>query len=362
MAYEETRKVDLTPYAGPAGGQGSLKSVAEILTREHSLLTSGTLMMRQNKTHGFMCVSCAWAKPGKPHLFEYCENGAKATAWELTTKTVPDDLFAKHTVSELRAWPDYNLEEVGRLTRPMRYDSASDRYVPCDWDEAFRAIGTELQAMDPEKVVLYSSGRTSLEASYMYALFGRLYGTNNFPDSSNMCHESTSVALPESIGVPVGTVALDDFDHTDCIFFFGQNVGSNAPRMLHQLQDARSRGAEIITFNPLLERGLERFANPQSPIELIQNKGTVISTQYHQVRAGGDISAMFGICKVVIAAHDTAKKAGTQSPLDEAFLAEHTSDFEAFAQAARGYSWPRWRRPRRPTCGPRQRSASTAWA
>ncbi|WP_158810715.1 FdhF/YdeP family oxidoreductase [Beijerinckia sp. L45] len=339
MSYKETRTVDLTPYSGPAGGQGSLKSVAEILTREHSLLTSGTLMMRQNKTHGFMCVSCAWAKPGKPHLFEYCENGAKATAWELTTKTVPDDLFATHTVSELRTWPDYNLEEVGRLTRPMRYDRASDKYVPCDWNEAFQAIGAALKAMDPEKVVLYSSGRTSLEASYMYGLFGRLYGTNNFPDSSNMCHESTSVALPESIGVPVGTVALDDFDHTDCIFFFGQNVGSNAPRMLHQLQDARSRGAEIITFNPLLERGLERFANPQSPTELIQNKGTVISTQYHQVRAGGDISAMFGICKAVIAAHDVAKKAGTRSPLDEAFLAEHTSDFEKFAKAARDYTW-----------------------
>ncbi len=336
---QETRPVDLTPYAGPAGGQGSLKSVAEILAREHTLVTSGTLMLRQNKTHGFMCVSCAWAKPGKPHTFEYCENGAKATAWELTTKTVPDELFASTTVSELKTWSDYKLEEVGRLTRPMRYEAASDKYVPCDWDEAYREIGAELKTMDPEKVVLYSSGRTSLEASYMYGLFGRLYGTNNFPDSSNMCHESTSVALPESIGSPVGTVVLDDFEHTDCIFFFGQNVGSNAPRMLHQLQEARQRGTEIITFNPLRERGLERFANPQAPLELLLNKGDIISTQYHQVRAGGDIAAIYGMCKVLIETADRAKAEGKPSPLDEAFLAEHTSGFEAFAQAARDYSW-----------------------
>ena len=168
---------------------------------------------------------------------------------------------------------DYRLEEAGRLTRPMRYDRASDKYVPVEWAEALTAIGADLKAMNPEKVVLYSSGRTSLEASYMYGLFGRIYGTNNFPDSSNMCHESTSVALPESIGVPVGTVTLDDFEHTDCIFFFGQNVGSNAPRMLHQLAEARERDAEIITFNPLRERGLERFANPQNPIETPARQG-----------------------------------------------------------------------------------------
>ena len=173
----------------------------------------------------------------------------------------------------------------------------------------------------------------------MYALFGRLYGTNNFPDSSNMCHESTSVALPESIGAPVGTVVLEDFEHTDCIFFFGQNVGSNAPRMLHQLQEARRRGIDIITFNPLRERGLERFANPQAPLELLLNKGDIISTQYHQVRAGGDIAAIYGICKVMIEAADEAKAAGKPSPLDEAFLAEYTSGFEAFAQAARDYGW-----------------------
>ncbi len=339
MTDQENRPLDLTPYAGPAGGQGSLMSVAEILTREQTLLTSGTLLMRQNKVKGFMCVSCAWAKPAKPHTFEYCENGAKATAWELTPKTIDDAFFARHTVSELRTWSDYRLEEAGRLTRPMRYDRASDKYVPVAWHDATAAIGAELKTMDPEKVVLYSSGRTSLEASYMYALFGRILGTNNFPDSSNMCHESTSVALPESIGVPVGTVILDDFEHTDCLFFFGQNVGSNAPRMLHQLAEARSRGADIITFNPLRERGLERFANPQNPVELVQNQGKTISTQYHQVRAGGDIAAIFGICKAVIAADDAAKVAGGARTIDVAFVAEHTSGFDAFVQAARDHDW-----------------------
>ena len=339
MTDQEHRPVDLTPYAGPAGGQGSMKSVAEILLREDTLVESGALMLKQNKTHGFACVSCGWAKPGKPHTFEYCENGAKATAWELTPRTIDAAFFAAHTVSELRTWSDYKLEEAGRLTQPMRYDADSDHYMPVEWDAAIEAIGTALKGMSPDKVVLYSSGRTSLEASYMYALFGRVYGTNNFPDSSNMCHESTSVALPESIGQPVGTVALDDFEHCDLIFFFGQNVGSNAPRMLHQLQAARRRGCEIITFNPLRERGLERFANPQNPIELALNKGEIISTQYHQVKCGGDIAAIYGLCKAILAADDDAKAEGGARKLDLDFLAAHTSGFEDFAQSARDFDW-----------------------
>ena len=339
MIEQKKRSVDLTPYGGPAGGQGSLKSVAEILAREKTLLASGTLL-QQNKTRGFMCVSCAWAKPGKPHTFEFCENGAKATAWELTSQTIDAAFFAAHTVTELRTWSDYRLEEAGRLTRPMRYDRASDRYLPAEWAEAIQTIGAQLKTMRPEQVVLYSSGRTSLEASYMYALFGRIFGTNNFPDSSNMCHESTSVALPESIGQPVGTVTLDDFEHTDFMFFFGQNVGSNAPRMLHQLQEARARGAEIITFNPLRERGLERFANPQNPIELLRNEGDIISTQYHQVTAGGDIAAITGMCK---ARGPCATPVGTRS------------------RRAPACSAPISSAPPRPTCARRRRWASTGW-
>ena len=339
MTEQENRPVDLNPYRGPAGGQGSIKSVAEILLRENTLVESGALLLKQNKTHGFMCVSCAWAKPGKPHTFEYCENGAKATAWELTPKTIDDAFFAAHSVSELRTWSDYRLEEAGRLTRPMRYDCASDHYVPVGWDEAIAAIGARLKTMNPEKVVLYSSGRTSLEASYMYALFGRIYGTNNFPDSSNMCHESTSVALPESIGQPVGTVDLDDFEHCDLIFFFGQNVGSNAPRMLHQLQEARRRGCEVITFNPLRERGLERFANPQSPIELALDKGDMISTQYLQVKCGGDIAAMYALCKAILAADEDAERSSGRRTVDAEFIREHTSGFDDFCVSARAYDW-----------------------
>ena len=335
MTDQENQSVDLAPYRGPAGGQGSIKSVVEILTREKTLVESGALMLKQNKTHGFMCVSCAWAKPGKPHVAEFCENGAKATAWELTSKTIGDAFFARHSVSELLTWSDYKLEEAGRLTRPMRYDRVSDHYVPVGWDEAVAAIGARLKTMNPEKVVFYASGRASLETSYMYALFGRIYGTNNFPDSSNMCHESTSVALPESIGQPVGTVDLDDFEHCDLIFFFGQNVGSNAPRMLHQLQEARRRGCDIITFNPLRERGLERFANPQNPIELALDKGEIISTQYLQVKCGGDIAAMYGLCKAILAADDVA---GART-IDAEFVGEHTSGFEAFRQSALAYEW-----------------------
>ncbi len=332
--------ITIKPYEAPSGGWGSVRSLADILPRENSLLRTGTALLLQNKPHGFMCPSCAWAKPEKPATFEFCENGAKATAWEMTPKTVGPAFFRAHTVAELLGWTDYALEEAGRLTHPMRYDPDIDRYRPVAWAEAFAEIGRELKALNPESVVLYTSGRASLETSYMYALFGRMMGTNNFPDSSNMCHESTSVALPESIGVPVGTVTLDDFETTDCILFFGQNVGTSSPRMLHQLQDARKRGAAILTFNPLKERGLQRFTNPQSPTEMLGNEQTVISTQYHQVKAGGDLAALMALCKLVIEADDEAVASGGPRVLDAEFIAEHTHGFEAFADAARGYDWP----------------------
>jgi anaerobic selenocysteine-containing dehydrogenase len=188
--------VKIEPYTGPAGGWGSARSLVDILTREAVPLSGGALLLKQNKPDGYMCVSCAWAKPADPHPFEYCENGAKATAWEQTAKRIGPDFFAAHTVSDLLTWPDHDLEEKGRLTHPLRYDPASDRYVAVSWDEAIAEIGRELRALDPETAVFYASGRASLETSYMWALFARLYGHNNLPDSSNMCHETTSVALP----------------------------------------------------------------------------------------------------------------------------------------------------------------------
>ncbi|MCD6072811.1 MAG: formate dehydrogenase [Microvirga sp.] len=329
----------IKPYPGPAGGWGSVRSVESILAKEGRLVSGNAILLKQNKPDGYACVSCAWAKPADPHPFEYCENGAKATAWELTTKRVTPEFFAKHTLSELRTWSDHDLEEAGRLTHPMRYNSASDTYVSVSWDEAFQEIGRELKGFDPRQVVLYASGRASLETSYMWALFARLYGTNNLPDSSNMCHESTSVALPESIGVPVGTVILDDFELTDCILFFGQNVGTNSPRMLHPLQEASKRGVPIITFNPLKERGLERFTNPQAPIEMLTGSETRISSQYHQVKIGGDIAALMGLAKILIEADDKAQATGAKPVLDHAFIAEHTHGFEEFAQAARQAQW-----------------------
>jgi len=324
------------PHA--AGGWGSVSALMSILSQEEVRLLGPELLMKQNKPDGYMCVSCSWAKPADPHPFEFCENGAKATAWEITPKETSPEFFAQHTVTELREWSDHALEEHGRLTHPMRYNAATDKYVQVTWDEAFAAIGAELKGLDPKSVVFYTSGRASLEASYMYQLFGRMYGTNNFPDSSNMCHESTSVGLPPVIGVPVGTVHLSDFDETDCIFFFGHNTTTNAPRMLHPLQRAVKRGVPIVTFNPLRERGLERFVDPQNPIQMVAG-GTRISSQYCQVRAGGDIAAIVAICKVVMEADDRAKAAGEPRKIDVDFIQEHTHGFEDFVRFCRERSW-----------------------
>jgi molybdopterin-dependent oxidoreductase alpha subunit len=249
------------------------------------------------------------------------------------------EFFELHTVKQLLNWHDHDLEEAGRLTAPMRYDAATDKYVEVTWQQAFDEIGKELNALDPETVVFYASGRASLETAYMYQLFARMYGNNNLPDSSNMCHESSSVGLKEAIGVGVGTITLEDFEKTDLMFFFGQNVGTNSPRMLHQLQDARKRGVPIITFNPLREPGLVSFANPQSPVEMLTPKETQISTQYHQLKTGGDTAAILGICKAVIEADDRAQAEGTERVLDVAFIEEHTTGFEEFAACARQTEW-----------------------
>ena len=332
-------KAHYRPYTSASGGWGSAKSVMEILWREQTMTRSLIPLVKQNKHGGFACVSCAWAKPGKPHHLEFCENGAKATAWELTSRKTSPAFFERHSVSELLQWTDYDLEQHGRLTHPLRYDPVTDHYRETTWTEAWQDIGTQLRAMEPDSVVFYASGRASLETSFMYQLFARAYGTNNLPDSSNMCHESTSVGLQESIGVPVGTVTLDDFEHTDCILFFGQNVGSNSPRMLHPLQEARKRNVPIITFNPIRERGLERFVNPQSPVEMLGPESTVISTQYHQLAIGGDIAVVMGIAKSLFDMDKAAREKGQTPVIDQAFIAEHTEGFSAFQTAVNETSW-----------------------
>ena len=325
-------------YHGATGGWGSLEGITQVFGREWNTPAVLETLARQNKPKGFMCVSCSWAKPADYHTFEFCENGAKATLWELTTRRCTPEFFAKHTVTDLRGWSDYDLEQEGRLTHPLRYEPSTDKYVPCTWDEAFQAIGRELKQLDPKSVIFYSSGRASLETSYLYGLFARLYGNNNLPDSSNMCHETTSVALKKTIGVGVGTVIYDDLAKSDAMFFFGQNPGSNSPRFLHPLQDAAKRGVQIITFNPIREKGLIEFINPQSPTEMLTGKATPISTQYHQVKAGGDIAALLGLCKHVFAADDIAKARGRQV-IDHEFVKQHTTDFDKFEAMVRALDW-----------------------
>jgi molybdopterin-dependent oxidoreductase alpha subunit len=323
----------------PAGGWGSARTTASLLWHEKVLLKGARVVTHQNKPHGYACVSCSWAKPSHPHSIEACENGIKATAWEITDKRTPPEFFAAHTVTELLSWSDHQLEAEGRLTEPLKWDAESDTYVRVAWQDAFHAIAAALHELEAQSVVFYTSGRASLETAYLYQLIARLYGTNNLPDSSNMCHESSSVGLMQTIGVPVGTVVLEDFEHADCLFFFGQNVGTNSPRMLHPLQEARRRGVPIVTFNPLRERGLVSFVDPLSPAQMLTGQQTSISTQYHQVKVGGDLAAITGICKRIIEVDDAALAAGTARVIDVAFVDAHTQGFAEFARYVRAAAW-----------------------
>ncbi|GAA4763434.1 FdhF/YdeP family oxidoreductase [Stakelama sediminis] len=331
--------IKIKEYEGAAGGWGSMKSVARILPEEKAGTDTLDTLRRLNKPEGAMCVSCAWSKPEKPHLAEFCENGVKATAWELTGLRNTPEFFQEHTVSELKDWPDHDLEQAGRLTHPMKYDAATDKYVAVSWAEAFDGIGKKLRTLDPTKVVCYASGRASLETSYMYSLFARLWGCHNLPDSSNMCHETTSVGMKNATGSPVATIQMEDYEKCDAIFCWGQNVGVNSPRMLHTLKAARKRGVEIVVFNPLRERGWERFTDPQNPVQMATDSSTQIATQYHQVRAGGDISAILGIIKIAVEADDKAKSAGEPAVLDHHFIEQHTVRFDEVAQFARDADW-----------------------
>ena len=337
--HEAARPV-FAPYNPPAGGWGALRATAKALREQSILLKGSETLLSMNQPEGFDCPGCAWPDPRHTSSFEFCENGAKAVAWELTKRRVTREFFATHAVRDLEQESDYWLEEQGRLTEPMRYDSATDHYVPVDWNEAFAIIGRELNALDdPNEAEFYTSGRTSNEAAFMYQLFARRFGTNNFPDCSNMCHEPTSVGLPESIGIGKGTVLLDDFAHAEAIFIIGQNPGTNSPRMLTELHRASHRRVPIIVFNPLRERALERFAAPQDPIEMVTFGETKIASEYCQVRTGGDVAALKGVMKLVLDAHDEAHRHGGEPVLDLDFIAQHTHGFEAFADDLRLTSW-----------------------
>ncbi|OFC61230.1 formate dehydrogenase [Acidithiobacillus caldus] len=335
----EKTKLVKKARVGAAGGWGSVRGIAEVYGAEHPVPGVYRTLFQLNKPGGTMCTSCAWGKPAKPGLFEVCENGAKATIWDLTSDRCTPEFFAEHSLADLRSWSDHDLEMQGRLTEPLRYDADSDRYVRCGWDEAFAGIGAALRRLEPQSVVFYASGRASLETSYLYALFARLYGHNNLPDSSNMCHETTSVSLKEHIGTPVGTCVLDDFEHCDAIFYFGQNPATNSGRFLHPLQKAVRRGCRLIVFNPVIEKGLLEFIDPQNPVEMLTGTGTRLAHQYLQVKAGGDIAAIIGVCKHLLELDEAALQQGKPGILDRAFLEEHCHRSEAFLAQVRATAW-----------------------
>lgn len=323
-----------------AGGWGALKSCGQQLLASGAPLAGARALLKANQPDGFDCPGCAWGDPEHGSSFEFCENGVKAVAWEATDRRTTPAFFREHTVSKLREWTDYDLENTGRLTHPMRYNTATDKYEAVEWDEAFQAIGGILKSFDtPDRVEFYTSGRASNEAAFLCQLFVRAYGTNNFPDCSNMCHEASGVALTQSVGVGKGTVLLEDFEQADAIFVVGQNPGTNHPRMLGDLRRAAERGARIVAFNPVRERGLERFADPQDKLEMLHGGSEPITSDYFQPRLGGDLAAFRGMAKAVFAADDAALAAGRPSVLDRAFLAAHTAELEAYRAAVDATSW-----------------------
>jgi molybdopterin-dependent oxidoreductase alpha subunit len=325
-----------TPYdKGPAGGWGSLRGVSRVFGQVDGSTVAAKILSSLNKPGGVMCSSCAWAKPADPSTFEFCENGAKATLWELDENKADANFFQQYSVTDLKTWHDHELEKAGRLTEPLRYDADRDRYLPVSWDTAIEDIGQQLAAMNPSEAVFYASGHAGLEASYLYALYARAMGHQNLPQSSNMCHETTSVNLQTFIGTPVGTCTLEDFEHCDAIFIFGQNTGTNSPRFLHTLKDAVKRGCKIVTFNPVRERGLIEFVDPQNIMQMLTNNPTEISNKYYQLKPGGDIAVITGMMKHLLA-REFAKPG---SILDRDFIEAETTGFIETVEKIQLASW-----------------------
>ncbi|MDK2374828.1 FdhF/YdeP family oxidoreductase [Serratia fonticola] len=332
-------KPSIKPYRGAAGGWGSLEATTRYVFDSKQALKNLRNLMRVNKARGFDCPGCAWGDDNHS-TFSFCENGAKAVSWEATRNAVEPAFFAAHSVSTLREQSDYFLEYQGRLTHPMRYDAKTDRYQPITWPDALKLIASHIQAMDnPNQIELYTSGRASNEASYLYQLFGRMLGTSNFPDCSNMCHEASGVGLKQSIGVGKGTIRMDDFEHADAIFVFGQNPGTNHPRMLHSLKHAASRGARIVSFNTLRERGLERFADPQNPIQMLTPKSSPISSAYFQPNLGGDMAAVRGMVKALLETHRQRLAANEPGLFDQPFIDRHCVGIEDYLAQVDATSW-----------------------
>ncbi|MFF3058557.1 FdhF/YdeP family oxidoreductase [Streptomyces sp. NPDC057909] len=319
----------VAPAQRSAAGIPAVAHSLRIAQQQMGVRRTARTLLKVNQKDGFDCPGCAWPEGDKRHTAEFCENGAKAVAEEATLRRVTPDFFAAHPVADLAGRSGYWLGQQGRITRPMYLPEGADRYEAVTWEHAFDIIAEELRALDsPDEALFYTSGRTSNEAAFLLQLFAREFGTNNLPDCSNMCHESSGSALMETIGVGKGSVSLEDLHHADLIIAAGQNPGTNHPRMLSALEKAKAAGARIISVNPLPEAGLERFKNPQTPHGMI--KGTALNDLFLQIRIGGD-QALFRLLNKMILE--------TEGAVDDAFVTEHTHGYEEFATAARAADW-----------------------
>jgi molybdopterin-dependent oxidoreductase alpha subunit len=325
-----------------AAGFKALAEVAEYGLRQSGLTNTLRTAHTLNQVDGFDCQSCAWPNPdGERSIAEFCENGFKAVTYEATDKHLSPEFFRQHSIAELAAQSDHWLGHQGRLTAPMVRRPGSAHYEPITWDGAFQLIADELHAAAPAESVFYTSGRTSNETAFLYQLFVRAYGTNNLPDCSNMCHESTSVALPPMIGIGKGCVKLGDFDHADAIFIIGQNPGTNHPRMLTPLQAAKERGCKIVTINPLPEAGSFRFKNPQDLLHptriprFLFGGGTEMSDLWLPVKINGDLALLQGLMKEML--EEEERKPGTV--FDHDFITHYTAGYQPLIAQLRAASW-----------------------
>jgi len=321
-------EIDVSPVPGIAGGLGALTASLRHLQRDGALQRGTRALLAMNQPEGFDCPGCAWPEPtaNNRSRFEFCENGAKAMAEETTTRRAEPSLFEQFSVDTLRELSDFELGQLGRLTHPMVLDGR--HYRETTWDAAIALLADELRAAGPSGSAFYTSGRTSNEAAFLYQLVGRMFGTNNFPDCSNMCHESSGVAMAETIGVGKGTVSLADFDQADLILVVGQNPGTNHPRMLSTLREAAKRGAAIVAINPLREVGLSRFSHPQKPLDVL-TRGVPLATDFIQVPIGGDQALFLGVAKAVL----------EQDALDRDFLERYTTGFDAYRTHVETTPW-----------------------
>ncbi|ENM5912760.1 FdhF/YdeP family oxidoreductase [Vibrio mimicus] len=334
------QKEEIKEYPGPAAGWGALKAVTKSWLGSENGFRNLRAMLKTNQNGGFDCPGCAWGESPENGMVNFCENGAKAVNWEATSRLVDPEFFAQYSVSELSKQTDYWLEYQGRLSHPMRYDAQTDHYVEISWEDAFALVGKYLNALQsPDEAEFYTSGRASNEAAFLYQLFVRAFGTNNFPDCSNMCHEASAIGMFDSIGVGKGTVVFKDLELADAIFVIGQNPGTNHPRMLEPLREAVKRGAQVICLNPLKERGLERFQNPQHPIEMLSNGSEPTSSAYFRPALGGDMAVFRGMAKFLLQWDRQAQAQGDAPVFDHDFIREHTNGIEEYLSAVEQTSW-----------------------